>query len=178
MIKEAWLPIIGYEGLYEVSNHGRVRSLGHDKNHKGKILKPILFSTGYLMVSLSKNNIAKRCSIHRLVAIAFIPNPNRLPCVNHRDQNRQNNYVTNLEWCSYRYNDNYGTRNENISVSLTNHPSKSKRVGQYTLEDILLQTFLSTMDVQRKLGFFNTRISACCRGKQKTAYGYIWKYLD
>ena len=117
-MEEIWKDIEGYEGLYEVSSYGRVRSLGQFVNHnyggdayrKGRILKPGLGSKKYLSVTLSKNGIQKQYSVHRLVAQAFIPNINNLPIINHKDEDRTNNSVDNLEWCDYKYNVNYGNR--------------------------------------------------------------------
>lgn len=127
MCVEEWKPIIGYEGLYEISNLGNVRSMERRVNvaHKGfkgtrllksKIMKPYNYF-GYFGVALCKNKKYKQLLIHRLVAQAFIPNPDNLPCVNHIDENKQNNCVENLEWCTYAYNDNYGNRNKKISES-------------------------------------------------------------
>ena len=115
---EIWKDIEGYEGLYEVSSYGRVRSLGQFVNHnfggnayrKGRLLKPGLGSRGYLSVTLCKNGIRKIYTVHRLVAQAFIPNINNLPIINHKDEDRTNNSVDNLEWCDYKYNVNYGNR--------------------------------------------------------------------
>ena len=113
---EEWRPVVGYEGLYEVSSYGRVRSVdryvkvgyGSYRLHKGKVLSPAKNKYGYLAVNLQAGN---RCNIHRLVAEAFIPNPDNLPQVNHKDEDKTNNSVDNLEWCSRKYNCNYGTRN-------------------------------------------------------------------
>ena len=107
---EEFRDIPGYEGLYEVSNLGRVRSLETER-----ILKPSKNTWGYLFVSLYKNGIKKAVRIHRLVALAFIPNPDNLPCINHKDEDKTNNTVDNLEWCDDKYNANYGTRNERIA---------------------------------------------------------------
>ena len=116
---EEWRPIEGYEGLYEVSNTGQVRSLDrYVKNNysyrlqKGKVLSPEKNKDGYLLVSLCCNGKQNLRTVHRLVAQAFIPNPNNLPQVNHKDENKSNNRVDNLEWCDQAYNNLYGTRQE------------------------------------------------------------------
>lgn len=116
MIEEIWRPVVGYEGLYEVSSYGRVRSLDRydGRNHfiKGKLLKNKDNGNGYLICSLSKNGIVKNKYIHRLVVEAFIERPDGLYEVNHKDENKKNNSVDNLEWCDKKYNNTYGTRIE------------------------------------------------------------------
>lgn len=126
-MQEIWKDIKGYEGLYQVSNLGRIRStdkiVKRGKNgdyfRKGIILKPQKSKNGYLVCKLSKNGICPSKNIHRLVAEAFIDNPNNYPCINHKDENKQNNIVDNLEYCSYEYNNNYGTKKERIKEKLT-----------------------------------------------------------
>lgn len=110
-MKEIWKPIEGYEGLYEVSNFGRVRSLDHFETngvcvilYKGKNIVGSVSKHGYHVVSLCKHGVQKSFKTHRIVAKTFIPNPKNYPCVNHKDQNRLNNFVDNLEWCTYSYN--------------------------------------------------------------------------
>ena len=110
--EEIWCPIRGYEGIYEVSDQGRVKSIGYGKE---RILRPGRNTCGYLLVGLRKNREQKWYLVHRLVAQAFIPNPDNLPQVNHKDENKTNNSVQNLEWCDRKYNCNYGTRNQRIS---------------------------------------------------------------
>ena len=118
-IIEEWRPVVGYEGLYEVSSYGRVRSFdryvkysnGQIHLHKGRILSPGKDTIGYLFVILSCNGKRKIINVHRLVAEAFISNINNLPEVNHKDEDKTNNRVENLEWCDHKYNMNYGTRN-------------------------------------------------------------------
>ena len=112
---EEWKDIIGYEGKYQVSNTGKIRSLNYLNTRKTKELKPRKFSTGYLSICLGKEK--KNFYIHRLVAIHFIPNPNNLLEVNHKDENKTNNNVENLEWCNHKYNCNYGTRSERIWIT-------------------------------------------------------------
>ena len=119
MTEEIWRPVVGYEGLYEVSSYGRVRSLdryvkgryGNYRLHKGKILSPAKDKTGYLKVVLSCNGKSKTIKVHRLIAQTFILNPDNLPEVNHKDEDKTNNRVENLEFCNRKYNCNYGSRN-------------------------------------------------------------------
>ena len=167
--EEIWCPIKGYEGLYEVSDKGRVRSI---KFGKERILKPLRINCGYLQVQLWKNGEKKMYLIHRLVAQTFTPNPDNLPEVNHKDEDKENNSVQNLEWCDRKYNINYGIRNQMVSMKL------SKPVLQYTKSGGFVREWKSTYDVERNLGYFRNHISYCCNGKLKSAYGYVWKYKD
>ena len=175
---EQWLPIEGYED-YEVSNYGRVKSLGNDKTRKEKILKPNTNKDGYQLVQLWKDGKPKTFQVHRLVAIAFIPNPNNYEQVNHKDENKCNNHVDNLEWCDRKYNCNYGTRNERQSKAmLGKNNSRSKQVIQLTLNNEVVKIWECMHDVERELGFANTHISECCRNKLKTSNGFIWRYVN
>jgi len=182
---EVWKDVKGYEGLYQVSNMGRVKSLertvirknGKKQTIRERILKPIVGQDGYLLVNLYDSS-GKRKSFyaHRLVCETFLDNPENKPCVNHIDENKTNNVVSNLEWCTYKENNNYGTRNARIAKA--NVKNKSKPVGQYIRDGELVKVWQSTMEVQRQLGFDNGVISKVARGKRKTAYGYVWKYID
>lgn len=163
-MEEIWKDIEGYEGMYQVSNMGRVKSL------RRNIILSQGIANGYEMVTLSTNNISKGYYIHRLVANAFIPNPDNLPQVNHKDENKLNNCVDNLEWCTQEYNINYGT---GIAKRAR---SQSKKVLQFKPDGTFIKEWKSTMDVQRNLGFCQSYISECCRGEQAYAYGYLWKY--
>lgn len=184
---EEWRNIEDYDD-YQVSNLGRVRSLdrwvnnyGNSKQFiKGRILKPYKGNHGYLNVALFKNGKGKWCTVHRLVAQAFIENPDNLPCINHRDECKTNNHVDNLEWCSYQYNANYGTKMKRISEQLKgrNNIKLSKTVYQYSLDGVLIKEWLSAAEVKRQLGYNRQNINQCCLGKRKTAYGYIWKYAS
>lgn len=169
MKKEIWKDILGYEGLYQVSNFGRVKSL---KFGKERILKLTKDKDGYLIVNLYKNNKSKTFKVHRLVAEAFIPNPDNLPQVNHKDEDKSNNIVSNLEWCDVKYNQNYGTRNKRIGKSNTNG-KRSKTVLQYTLDGKFVREWESYRECKRN-GF--NHVSECCRGKLKSCEGFIWLY--
>ena len=176
-IGELWKPIRGYVGLYEVSNFGRVRSLTrivfqqkHFHKYEGRILVPCVAGGGYLKVMLYKDNKAKQFFVHRLVAATFIPNPKHLPEVNHRDENITNNRLSNLEWCTAKYNSNYGTIKERISKA------NGKIVLQFTTDGVFVKQHDSIAKAARQIGCTLQNISICCRGINKTACGFIWKY--
>lgn len=178
-MKEIWKDVVGYEGLYQVSNLGRVKSLNYNRTGKEKIMKPISHKYGYLKVNLRKNNSEKKFLIHRLVAQAFLPNPNNLPQVNHKDENPSNNIVTNLEYCDAKYNSNYGTRNEKLSINLTNRKDLSKVVLQIDKNtNVIINIFPSIREAERQTGCSNKNIQRCCKGKSKSAYGYKWSYKE
>ena len=120
---EIWRPIAGYEGLYEVSDQGRVRSLWFGKS---KILMPMKVGHGYHQVKLYKDSNSKNMYVHRLVAEAFIPNPQALPQINHIDENKLNNAASNLEWCTASYNINYGTHNRRVGEAIRRRSVISK----------------------------------------------------
>lgn len=166
---EHWKDILGYEGLYQVSDLGRVKSLNYLHTGKERVLagKNI---RGYLVVGLSKNGKVKQCKVHRLVAEAFIPNPDGLPCVNHRDECRTSNMVSNLEWCDVAYNNAYGTRTERVVKA------ESKIVYQYTLEGSLVRSYSSANEASRRNGYSLGAICDCCNGKRNHHKGFIWSY--
>lgn len=194
-MKEIWKDIYGYEGKYQVSNLGRIKSLSRKRwngftyaNKKEQILKLRLNQHGYLHVCLyDRNRNSKDVEIQRLVAQAFIPNPNNLPCVNHKDENPQNNKVLNLEWCDYKYNNNYG--NHNLKLSLTRQKKKyksiaikngrkaSKAVVQFDLNGKQLHIFFSQSEAARETNSTQDGISRCCNGKCKSHNGYLWKLV-
>jgi hypothetical protein len=197
MEKEIWRDIAGYEGYYQVSNFGRVRSLDKMQNyngsarlHKGKILKPGNDSKGYLIVSLSKNNRAATKTIHRLVAMAFLDNQNNLPCVNHKDEDKENNFVfvnkdgsvdydkSNLEWCTVSYNVNYGNAAVERGLKQRNDRNKSKLTAMYTLAGNLVDIYPSAREASRLTGIPKTLIYKCCKGENKTAKGFVFKYFN
>lgn len=174
---EEWKDIKGYEGLYQVSNQGRVKSLektynvgyGGEKHQKERILIPTEVGNGYLHVTLCKNGGKKYKRVHRLVAEAFIPNPNKYDVVNHKDENQKNNNVDNLEWCTQAYNNAYGSRTKRMAET------QSKRVYQYTIDGELVKIWNSTNECGRN-GYCQGWVAACCRGERKTHKGYKWSY--
>ena len=165
-MKEIWKDIKDYEGHYQVSNLSRVKSI---KFGKERILKPVTDRHGYLIVGLWQNNKHKTYKVHRLVAEAFLPNPDNLPQVNHKDENKLNNNVDNLEWCTNDYNYHYGTRIERISKR------RSKTVLQYDLEGNFIREWKSTAECGRN-GFNQGHVAACCQGKLKKHKDSIWRY--
>ena len=158
---EEWKDIKGYEGLYQVSNLGNVR-------RNGKNLRPGISKIGYPLVVLSKNGKAKSIFVHKLVAIAFLPNPNNLKCVNHKDESRGNNRADNLEWCDHRYNNSYGHR------MMKEVATKSRAVEQW-LNGKIVRTWSSTKEAERN-GYSSGCISLCCNGKRLSHLGYEWRW--
>ena len=156
--------IVGYEGLYAVTSCGKVWSY-----KRKKFLKPYTVRGGYLQVKLLKDNEKKCCYVHRLIADAYIPNPENLPQINHRDENKTNNCLQNLEWCDAKYNSNYGTRNEKVANS------NKKSILQFDLNGNFIKEWKSATDVGREV---RDNIYHCLKGDQKTAYGFIWKFKD
>ena len=198
-MEEIWKDINGYEGLYQISNLGSVKSL---KDNHGNYTEEIRNGTpnnkGYLIIDLYKNGKRKHYSIHRLVAQAFIPNPDNLPIVNHKDENKENNNVDNLEWCTYEYNNNYGTINKRHSETMkgrklseehkrkisnsikgNKHP-QAKKVKCITTGEI----FDYIKEAGRKYNIGSSHISKCCKGKAKSAGKHpvtgeklVWEYV-
>ena len=167
---------IVYEGLYKVSNFGRILSLNYNKTGKPELMTPRKRKDGYFQVNLRKNGEYKTCSLHRLVAQTFLPNPNNLPQVNHIDQDKTNNRVENLEWKSPKDNCNHGTRNERIAKANTNG-KLSKKVLQFTLNGKLIREWPSIMECERN-GFDSGNVCKCCNGKLPHYKGFLWMYAD
>ena len=259
-MKEIWKDIKGYEGYYQISNFGRVKSLdryvattGNPSGKrliKGKLKKPTerigKNGNGYYHINLDKNNNSKLFTIHKLVAETFIPNPDNLPCINHKDENKHNNHVDNLEWCTIAYNNIYGTareragskmrikvlkfdlqgnllrqydglgmasKEENISKgnieNVCTHrngkktlngfifmyeddyikngfigykSTKNRMINKYDLNGKFICSYESIKQAGESIPYLSnngeSNITAVCRGRQKTAYGYIWRYSD
>lgn len=180
-LTEEWRDIRGFAGLYQVSNFGRVRSLGRKVSRRYTstiILKQYLQPNGYLFVRISKDGKYTNKLVHRLVAEAYLPNPDNLPQVNHKDEDKTNNIVSNLEWVSAKRNSNYGTRNSRIGGLLTNCESTSRRIAQYTKNMELVHVFPSAKEIQRTLCYHNGNIIRVCKGQRPFAYGFIWKYCE
>lgn len=186
MENEVWKPVVGYEGLYEVSNQGRVRSINRvtkgrwgTQTFRGTILrasnrtkssKNSLFC--YQGVNLHRDGIGKNVDIHRLVAEAFIPNPNNLPIVNHIDENPSNNNVENLEWCTQKHNQNHGTLPERRKLI------NIRAVNQYTLEGDFVRRYNSLDEARKEMKLPPTSISNACRGYSGSAGGFLWRYTN
>ena len=163
---EEWKDIKGYEGLYQISNKGRVKSLGNNKTRKEKIRDGKIGNRGYKKISLCKNGKEKKYSIHRLVAEAFLPNPDNLPVVNHKDENKLNNNVENLEWCTQAYNVNYSHNN-----------CKSRKIQCVETQQI----FDSSEDIICKMfngKGYSSNIREHLRGRTKSCYGYHFKFVE
>lgn len=173
--KEIWKPVVGYEGLYEVSNLGRIKSL---LRNNLRILKGSFDKDGYLSVILCKNRSHKRVKVHRVVADAFIPNPNGYPMINHKDEVKSNNNLDNLEWCTAKYNSNYGTHKEQIRNYAMYHGKKLRKVKQYDLDGNFIQEFISSRMAERFTGIKHQNIIEVCRKGQHTAGGYRWTYSE
>ena len=185
MKEEIWKDVKGFEGLYQVSSFGRVKSLSKRffvSNQFGKtnkiritkerILRPQLNKYGYLCVTLCKNGIHTLSVVHRLVAKTFIENKNNHVCINHKDENKMNNCVDNLEWCTVKYNQNYGTIKERVSYA------QSIDIIQCDINGDFIKRWHGINKASRELKINHSNIISCCQGKRKTAGGYIWRYAD
>ena len=185
--KEVWKDIQDYEGLYQVSNLGRVR------NRSKKVMKQTVVRNGYKRISLYKNGKYNHLLVHRLVARAFLPNPDNLPQINHKDENPRNNSINNLEWCTSKYNINYGSRTKRMmsnpkykhrmnhinieNIIKNNKKLYSKPVKQLTMDGQLIKVWPSTHEAGRH-GFTHSSIVNCCNGKLNSHHGFRWEYLS
>lgn len=183
---EEWRDIEGYEGLYLIYKNG-------DNDHcvwslsRNEWKKSFIWGNGYAYVELSKKHKSKPKAIHILKAKAFIQNPHNCPIINHKDLNKTNNSIENLEWCTYQYNNTYNDRHLDIGIKLLNREDISKQVYQYTLDGELIGIYPSAREAARELGFNHSTIIKCCNGgffdKNKNKWinitqhkGYRWSY--
>lgn len=178
-MKEIWKDIAGYEGLYQVSNLGNVRSMNYRGHGITKNLVPKCNNAGRLWVELRKNGSGKCLLVHRLVAMAFIPNPNNYPQINHIDENPKNNRVENLEWCTALYNVRFYNERHQDKRHAPRGPNKNiKPVNQISPEGQVVKTWANSKEVMRELGWSDWSISECCRGNRRSAYGFTWQYAN
>ena len=180
-MKEEWKYIKDYEGLYQISNLGRVFSL-----NKNKFKHPTKGSDGYIRVSLYKERERKSYLVHRLVAEAFIENPNNYPIINHKDENPSNNRVDNLEWCTFKYNNNYGNHIKNMVENNTYYKG-SKHPSSRKVQCITTGRKFNCIKEAAEYYLLDSykHISTCCKGKRNycgkhpvTGEKLVWKYLD
>ena len=172
-MKEIWKDVENYEGLYQVSNFGRVKSFPRNGTIKQeKILKQTIDNNGYLIVGLHKNNKAKKVCVHWLVANAFIPKEKKYKVINHIDGNKFNNKLSNLERCTQSHN-----IKESYRLGLEISPNE-KKILQYDLKGNFIKEWKSGSEASRQLNVFQSNISACCRGLRKQANGFVWKFKE
>lgn len=185
---EEWRPVKGFEGLYEVSNLGRVRSMDrwymhmgrgyvkHLEFHKGRIMKQ-QENKGYPIVKIYKEGKCTTRQVHRLVAETFIPNPNNMPIVNHKDENPKNNNVNNLEWCTQGYNVHYGGGLDRLVKS---NEYRMRTIEQLTKSGEHVAYHKGIEQLIKRKGFCGRSIYRCLKKKKgfKSAYGYRWRYVD
>ena len=169
---EEWKPIKGFEGYY-ISNLGRVKSTRSFKGTKETILKGSFNQQGYKVITMMKDNKAYTKTLHRLLAIAFIPNLNNYCCINHKDGNKLNNNLNNLEWCSYSYNNTEAYR-----IGLKHSRIKPKKVKQYDKNNNLINIWNSVNEAGRQLSISDGNICECCNGNRRTAGNFIWRYVN
>lgn len=181
---EEWRDCVGFEGFYQVSNEGRIRSIAVYSAKYNRVIQrktPHYNSIettrdGYKRVLLCLYGVHHHCAVHRLVAQAFIPNPENLKEVNHKDENPSNNMLSNLEWCSREYNANYGTLPKRISKRSMNAEKSSKAVFQYSLDGTFITAYPSAKEAQRQTGANADVICRVCKGKAKQSGGFRWSY--
>lgn len=184
-MEEIWKDIDGFEGVYQISNYGRLKALSKQlkgrngyRNIKEKVLKPSIGTCGYYQYPLTHNGVKKTILIHREVAKAFVDNPNELYEINHKDEDRLNNHFENLEWCERKYNNLYNDRKKReIETQINTHPSR-KGVEQVDENGNIIGTYQSERDAERKTNIPHNNICDCIKGKRKSAGGYYWRLVS
>ena len=174
-MEEIWKAAPGYEDLYLVSNFGNIMSISYKHTGVPKILKP---KKRGAYLSIHRNSNGGDIAIHRLVALAFVPNPNNLPCVNHINEDKHDNRACNLEWCSTQYNNTYGNRINKMVHTRRGRTSRTHfgDIMQFTIGGELVSIFCSTVAASKKTGIDRSSINRCALGQAKTAGGYKWVY--
>lgn len=192
---EQWKDIDGYEGLYQISNYGRVKSLPkswlltnnfgtHWVTKEERILSPIINNKGYYVVSLVKDKRKKQFRIHQLVATHFLKNEKADNCINHIDGNKLNNYFENLEYCTQSHNIKEAYRlglkkpNKNMLGRLDDLCPNSIPINQYTLDGVFIRRWNSAREAMRQMGKKSNKIYLCCKHKKSQMYGYKWEYAN
>lgn len=177
-MKEIWKDIEGYEGLYQVSNFGNIKSFPRrgTQSRKEKILKPTESPNKYLSVFLYKNGDYKKMLVHRLVAKVFLNNEKSLPQVNHINGIKSDNRAVNLEWCTAKENEKHAFETGLHNVISGEEHYASKKIIQYSKEKTFIKEWVCARQIEKQLGISHSNISLCCQHKRKTAGGYIWEY--
>lgn len=163
---------------YEVSDDGRVFSTDYKRTGKRGEIKPSQDKDGYYQVNLHFEGKSVCIKVHRMVAECFIDNPNNYPFINHKNEVKTDNRVKNLEWCTRNYNRNYGTCSQRIGKALVNRPNQSRKIAQLDKDGNVIQIFPSVNEAIRQLKISESNLRSCCSGKQKTAGGFRWKYVE
>lgn len=171
-MKEIWKDIPGYEGLYQVSNQGRIKSFRKSSKYGCPdefILKSTVSNNGYAQITLYGKTRSKHL-VHRLVAEAFVQNPDNLPQINHKDENRLNNRADNLEWCTAKYNNKYGTARLRMAIT------KGRKIDQFLPSGEYVASYASIYVAELFTGVHRHAIKDCCSGKTASGEGYVWRY--
>ena len=189
---ELWKPVKGFEGKYMVSNYGRVKTIGRNVNWTlrdgsiaqvyiaSKMLRQQMNYKGYYRITLRRDKKDFNIAVQRIVGITFLSNPNDLPQINHKDENKENNCVSNLEWCTAKYNNNYATKNDRLSETMRKHyvprSFAARKVVQYDKKGVFISEYPSLKQAERITGIDVSGISKCCRGIYKQFRGFVWQY--
>lgn len=183
---EIWKDVKGTDSNYQISNEGRVKSIdrviqtsNNSRHYETHMLKPYLNTAGYWMVTIKINGEWKKCRVHRLLAEAWIPNPDNKPCIDHINGNRSDNRIENLRWCTYKENSNFAIAHDRLVESHSNQTNEQlmKTVQQFTLEGELVAEYKSSKEAADAVGCTRNAITKACRNNEKVK-GYVWKYKE